>query len=275
MTKSGAIAQTADPAGAWAAFHARWSRLRPPLRADADVVAEVTRQIDGHAGHVLLLGVTPELSGLGRTMTAVDWSPQMIAHIWRGDDEDRRALLADWRALPLLPQPCTAAIGDGSLATLRWPDDYTAVFARLRHALAPGARIAIRGYLTPDVPETLAQVRDATLAGAAGNFHALKWRVAMAVAGAGGDPNVAVADILGAFNHAFPDRARLAHASGWPLTTIDEIDAYRDSPAVYSFVTRDQMRAAAPAWLTDLRFVPAGSYPLADRCPLIVADFQP
>ncbi|MCC6918479.1 MAG: class I SAM-dependent methyltransferase [Alphaproteobacteria bacterium] len=272
MTDTGAAI---DPADAWAAFHARWSRLRPPLRADADVVAEVARQIAGHEGHVLLLGVTPELSGLGRTMTAVDWSPQMVAHIWRGDSDGRRALLADWRALPAQPQPCTAAIGDGSLATLRWPDDYTAVFARFRDVLAPGARLAIRGYLTPDDPETLGQVRDATLAGDAGNFHALKWRVAMALAGAGPDPNVAVAAIRDAFDQAFPDRARLAEATGWPQATIDEIDAYRDSPAVYSFVTRDQMRAAAPPWLADLRFVPAGSYPLADRCPLIVADFRP
>jgi len=266
--------QTNDSA-AWSAFHARWSRLRAPLRPNADTVAATARQIADRDDHVLMLGVTADLAHLGRRMTAVDWSSPMIANVWPGDSESRKAVLADWRTMPVPDRPFTAAIGDGSLATLLWPQDYRAVFARLADVLATGARLAVRCYLTPDDPEPLDRVRDATMAGSVTNFHALKWRVAMAVAGAHGDPNVPVTAILAAFEHAFPDRTALAEATGWTLEQIAEIDAYRGGTAVYSFVTRGQLAAALPSPFGLPRYVDAGSYELAERCPLLVADFRP
>ncbi len=268
-------AQSTEAAAAWGAFHARWSRLRAPLRPNADIVAAVQQQITGHDGHVLLLGVTADLAGLGRTMTAVDWSAPMIAHVWPGDRPGRRAVLADWRTMPMPDNPFSAAIGDGSLATLAWPHDYRAIFARLTAVLAPAARMVVRCYLTPDEPEPLDSVRVAALSGRVTNFHALKWRVAMAVAGEAGDPNVPVRKILDAFEHAFPDRNALAAATGWGLDDIAEIDAYRGGLAVYSFVTRTQIAKVLPPELAAARYVDAGSYELAERCPLLVADFRP
>jgi len=275
LSRSEPTAQQTNDSAAWAAFHARWSRLRAPLRPNDDTVAATARAIAGHDGHVLLLGVTADLAHLGRRMTAVDWSPPMIANIWPGDREDRAAVLADWRSMPIPDVPFTAAIGDGSLATLLWPQDYRAIFARLADVLAPGARLAVRCYLTPDDPEPLSRVREAALSGAVTNFHALKWRVAMAVAGASGDPNVPVTAILAAFEQAFPDRGALAAATGWPLEQIAEIDAYRGGTAVYSFVTRAQLAAVLPPAFGRPRFVDAGSYELAERCPLLLLDYTP
>jgi SAM-dependent methyltransferase len=259
----------------WAAFQARWARLKPPLRANDEVVAAIGAAIgdaaDGRAP-ALLLGVTPEYAGIAPAMVAVDWSRPMIDGIWPGDDAARRSLCADWRDLPLASGSCGAAVGDGSLSCLAWPDDYRRVFDRLAAVLRPGARLAIRCYATPDPCEPLAAVGAAALAGAAEGFHALKWRIAMALAAARGDPNVPVVAILAAFDTLFPDRGRLAAAAGWDDEEIAEIDAYAGQRLVYSFPTRAEVLARVPPAFAGARFVAAGTYPLAERCPILVAE---
>jgi hypothetical protein len=89
-----------EPDPGWRGFYRRWPRLKPPLRADADVCAAIASLIAGHDERALLLGVTPELAGLARFTVAVDWNGKMIEHIWPGDDATRRAVLANWLYLP-------------------------------------------------------------------------------------------------------------------------------------------------------------------------------
>jgi hypothetical protein len=59
----------------------------------------------------MLLGVTPQLAGLGGDLVAVDNSPKMLAQVWPGDAADRRAILADWTALPFAAGEFDAVIG--------------------------------------------------------------------------------------------------------------------------------------------------------------------
>jgi hypothetical protein len=256
----------------WASFRSRWSRLRPPLRPTAETVAAQAAAIERHDARVLLLGVTPELYALGRDLTAVDHSPEMIAGIWPGDRRDRRAVLDDWRTMAPCWGPFTAACGDGSLNALGWPDDARAVLARLEQLLAPGARLAIRCYLAPDRPETVDEVRKAALAGEVRGFHASKLRLAMARPDPSGGPRVAVAAIAEAFDRAFPDRAALARAAGWSLDEIAEIDAYRGSSLVYGFPTRWELLGRLRPGFAGARLVAAGRYELAERCPILVAE---
>lgn len=256
----------------WRAFRRRWPRLRPPLRPNADIVAAIGAQIAGHDSRVLQLGVTPELASLGRDLTALDWSEAMMTRIWPGDGADRRAVLADWRAMPAFPHPFTAAIGDGSLNTLAWPNDVRAVLTNTAAQLARGGRVAIRCYLSPDEPETLASLAADVLAGREPSPHAFKWRLAMALCAARDDANIALEVIWRALDEMFPDRAALAAASGWGADDIGDFDAYRGSHATYCFPTAAQFSAAIPRTLADVRFVPAGDYPLAERCPILVAE---
>ena len=256
----------------WQAFRRRWPRLRPPLRPNADIVAAIAGQIDGHDARVLQLGVTPELASLGRDLTAVDWSEEMAARIWPGDRADRRAVLADWRAMPPFPHPFTAAIGDGSLNTLEWPHDIGAVLANVAARLAAGGRIAIRCYLSPDAAESLAGLAADVAAGREPSPHAFKWRLAMALCAARGDANIALEVIWRALDEMFPDRNALAAASGWDVDDIGDFDAYRGSPATYCFPTAAQIVGAIPPPFSNVRFAPAGDYPLAERCPILVAE---
>jgi hypothetical protein len=258
----------------WGEFHRRWSRLTPPLRANHEVVTAISNAIENHRERVLLLGVTPELSGLGVQTIALDWSAGMIAHVWPGDDGARRSVLGDWRAMPFRERNMTAVIGDGSLNVISVAD-YRAVFAQLEIALLPQAKLALRFYLRPEQCETVADVRRAALAGRIAGVHAFKWRVAMAIAAERGSADVAVAEIHRIFEREFPDRRALAAATGWSALDIDDIDAYAGLDTIYSFPTRTELRAVLPEKFRNPRFVASGTYELGERCPILVADFAP
>src|SRR5688572_18930152 len=54
----------------WEAYHRHWALLGPPLRPPAEAVEAVWREAGCLGANVLLLGVTPELAGLGKTLRA-------------------------------------------------------------------------------------------------------------------------------------------------------------------------------------------------------------
>ena len=56
----------------WLEYHRAWSRLTPPLRPHAEVIAAVRQQIAGFPGRALLLGVTPELADVVSDLVAID-----------------------------------------------------------------------------------------------------------------------------------------------------------------------------------------------------------
>jgi hypothetical protein len=260
--------------GGWQSFHRRWSRLKPPLRANSDVVAALAAALEYHRACALLLGVTPELADIAEQTIAVDKSETMIAHIWPGDSESRRAVLGDWLAMPFPRPQFSAVLGDGSLNALRY-SDYPALFAQLETVLQPGARLAIRVYATPDDGETVDAVRRAARAGGVGGFHAFKWRLAMAIATEKRSPDVPVALIHHVFEREFPDRAALGRTNNWSAEDIDEIDAYAASGLAYSFPTHGEFVAALPSSFAGARFCRSGDYELAERCPIFIADFAP
>lgn len=208
----------------WPAHARQWALVGPPLRPSPADVATAAAALAG-AGRVLLLGVTPELAPLATV--AVDHSAAMIAAIHRGPGP---AVRADWRALPFAAGSFDAALGDGALSNLAFPDGYADLGRELRRVLGPDGRAVLRVF-----------ARRAPAA-APGSLHALKWDLAMALAR--DDRNVAVAAIGAAFDAAFPDRDALAARTGWSRAVIDTIDAYRGSTVRYSFPTLDEAVAA-------------------------------
>ena len=255
-------------------FHRRWMRLKPPLRPNEEIVSAYRRAIEGHDKRVLLLGVTAALADIGETLLAIDRNHQMIANAWPGDTERRQALNGDWLAMPIHGRDFTAAVGDGVLTAIAF-SQYETLFSQIGNLLIPGAKLAIRLYETPEPGETVLQVREQTMAGKISGFHAFKWRLAMAIVAEARDAAIPVASIHQTFQREFPNRAALSAATGWPLDEMAEIDAYDGNPMIYWFPTRREVLAHLPAEFAKPRFERSGSYELAERCPLLVADFRP
>ncbi len=189
----------------------------------------------------------------------------MIAQIWPGNAEGRHAVQADWADMPFAPGCFTAAMGDGAVNMLRWPDEYLSLAERLAQVVRPGGRIVMRCFTAPDAPEELHTLSRRVLAGDPIGFHAFKWRLAMAVAKG---PNVAMRSVWEAFEAGFPDRDALCCATGWSAETISEIDDYAVSPFQKSFPTRAQLIECFPG----ARLIESGDYELSERCPLLVID---
>jgi SAM-dependent methyltransferase len=255
----------------WQDYHRAWSRLTPPLRPPPAAVAAVKAQVGGGRGRALLLGVTPELAGIAPRLVAVDRNPAMIAALWPGDSASRHALVGDWRRLSFARAAFALCIGDGSLSSLEHPGDVAAAARELARTVESGGRIVCRLYLSPQRAESVAALRDAAMAGRAGNFHGFKMRLAMALAAREKQPNIRVAAIRDAFDTLFADRDGLVRATGWRRDQVDTIDFYEGSAVSYSFPTQDQLLAAVAPAFSAVRLVPSGAYDLAERCPLLVA----
>jgi SAM-dependent methyltransferase len=253
----------------WHNFAGVHARLRAPLRPAPGDVENFRRSAAGDDKRVLLLGVTPELSVLGRELTAIDNSPRMLANVWPGDREGRRAILGDWTDLPFASGSFDAVIGDASLNAA--PEQVEEVLAEAKRVLCPGGKLAFRLFCSPEEPEALDFIRTDVFAGWPGNLHALKWRIAMAVAASAPRAIVPVQQILAAFDRMFPHRAELAAATGWPAEDIATLDAYVGADHSLGFWTLSIMKSRIGRHFPDLSVVPASDYPLAERCPMVVA----
>ncbi len=257
---------------AWSDFHLRFPRLRPPQAVTQDMAAHAAAAVAAHDDRVLLLGVTPALSMIGRELVAVDRSPKMIELVWPGDDGRRRVVEADWRAM----EPggsFSAVVGDGSFNCIGYPHDYAAVFARLATILRRPARFAVRFFVTPDRCESVEELEQATRTRGVESIHALKWRLAMAIVAERGEINLAAIDILARFDALFPDREVLARQTGWALDEIETLDFYRGSADWLSFPTIAQIRSTIPPGFSEPRLLPSGDYDLSERCPVVTMDW--
>lgn len=251
----------------WRNFPAVYNRLAPPLVPAPGDVERMRAAISGQDDETLLLGVTPGIASLGGDLTAVEGSRAMIDRLWQGDELDRRAVVADWTALPFEPGRFGSVIGDGALNSVAGGLD--SLIGEISRVLREGGVAAQRVFASPDDRESLDIVRDDGLGGRIGNVHALKWRIAMAIAEAP-DYLVPVADILAAFNRMFPDREELASITGWDRAEIDTLDAYVGAWHSLCFPTRGTLQQMGGGRFASLRFVESEGYPLAERCPLVV-----
>ncbi len=249
-------------------LHKRWARLMPPLRPPPVAVRTMLGLIADCPGRRLLLGVTPELALATHDVVAIDWSRPMITDVWPGTASGRAVVEADWFAMPFVPRSFGAAVADGALNMLQWPDRYHAIISELRRVVAPGGRIVLRCFVMPEPPESLTQLTAEAMAGRVAGFHAFKWRLAMAARYEAGGPNIASRAIWEAFDACFPDREALAHATGWAIDIIGEIDDYAVSTLTKSFPTRAELMETAP----EGRLIDATGYELSECCPLLVID---
>jgi len=259
----------------WSVYHRHWDRLTPPLRVNPEVAAGYRAVVGSRNGRVLLQGVTPELADVGASLIAVDKNPVMVGTIWPGDTHRRRSAVGNWFDLPFQARSFVAVMNDAGLNILEFPASQARIFAELARALRPGAIVIMRVFRFPERAETLASLRDDAFAGRIAGFQAFKLRLAMALVPADSVPNVPVRLIREVFDRTFPDRDALSKRSGWSLDDIATIDLYKSSADVYCFPTEQQFASVVPSAFAPIRFLPVGTYELAERCPLLVTELRP
>lgn len=255
----------------WTRHARQWALVGPPLRPAAEDIAfmEAAAARSG-PGRALILGVTPELVTMrwpaGVRVIATERVRGVIGAIFPATN-GALAVQADWLRLPVADRSTTIVVGDGSPSNLAFPGAYHALAAELARVLVPGGRVALRLFAAPEQRETLGDVAHALRTGRIGSIDVLKWRLAMAIQP--DDRNVAVADILRAFDEMAPDRGALARDLGWPRERIDAIDVYRGSALSYSFPTLLEVTAAlGPAFTAESLHVP--TYEAGERFPTLI-----
>src|SRR5688572_9791107 len=137
----------------WEHYHRHWNLLNAPLRPPAETVGIIEREAATADADVLLLGVTPELAGLGKTMRAVDSSPGMISALWKASTPAREAVVGSWFDLPLASGSVDAVIGDGSLNSLGTSAERLLLLREMVRVLRPEGRAAIRVFASPGLRE--------------------------------------------------------------------------------------------------------------------------
>jgi len=275
------VTREANDSTHWSEHARRWAAIRSPLRPGATDLAQVERALVRHISQgnrhlparALLCGVTPELAQLPlplpMELLAFDQSAAMIAAVWPGDNEQRRARVGDWFALDLADASVGIALGDGCFSLLDYPEGYERFAASLARVLAPGALFSIRLFCRPEVRETLAAVLEALQKRQIGNFHAFKWRLAMALQGDEIAHGIAVETIWSVFQQRVGEAPELAARMGWALEEVQTIDNYRGSSAVYTYPTVREVSAVLGGRF-ELLEEWRGEYELAERCPQLL-----
>lgn len=237
--------------------------------------SKVAEHFRGHAGSVraLLLGVTPELAGAAWRpdidLVAIDRCQAMITEVWPGDTALRRAECGEWLELPLAPHSRDLVLGDGCFTLLAFPAGYRALAESLRRVLRPGGYLMLRLFCRPPQTEAVEAVFEALLARQIGNFHAFKWRLAMAIQGEDCRRGVALSEIWSTYRARIAEDRELAVHAGFPILEVQTIANYEGVATRYTYSTLEE---ALEVLSRDFEPIEHwyGSYELAERCPTVV-----
>jgi len=260
----------------WNEHAKRWSHVGQPLRPSAEDVTLVEDYLSqAFAPEVeiqaLMLGVTPELAGMkwpeSARLLAVDKNQAMIDGVWPEEDvpENAKAVYGDWLCLPCEKHSVDFAVGDGCLTLLSYNEHYPQFFSEVNRVLKPGGGFIIRHFVRPEQKERVEDVFRDLIAGSIGNFHILKWRLAMALHGSI-EEGVCVGDIWRAWDESDIDKSFLIDNLCWSEDSINTIDNYRDAEARYTFPTLAEVNSVADQFFDTVRVETPG-YELGERCP--------
>ena len=268
---------TTLPPRVWQQHSSQWALVGAPLRPSPIDAALLRGAVLAHhhnvqALEVCVLGVTPEVVGLdwprGSTIRAFDHSAAMVEKVWRPHPTlASEVCLADWSELPVANGSVDVFAGDNSLGALPTFSKIEDVLRELHRALKPTGLLCLRCFIAPEVPETLEAIQEDVSRGRVGSFHALKWRLAMALCSEA-DHNVVVHRIVECFDSLFPDRQLLSRLHGWPVAVINTIDAYRNNDVLYTFFTLKALERVAAPWF-NIQAMEYADYELAERCPTV------
>lgn len=240
----------------------------------ANILSGHSRILAAEAPRVWLLGVTPEIAALPclqhAQLIATERIRKMIDCVWPGDTTQRHAICGDWSRPPFPDRTFDLAIGDGCLSVVGYPLELSRVLAAVNRCLNDDGYLLLRLFCRPDPSEPPDDVVAALRAGNIGNFHAFKWRLAMAVQGTNNGPDVAVRSVWEIWRDARIDPRALATRLNWPLAQIETMEIYRDSPARYNFMPLARAIEHLHRGGFSLVASRTGNYELAHCCPHVL-----
>lgn len=253
----------------WAGMHRLWALQGEPLRPPAQAVQRMV-DLAGPcgAGRTLILGVTPELHAAFPQVIGLDLHEGMIAVVWPGDSETKRAVRGDW----LTDIPALGAfdlcVGDLSASQLPGGGAARQLLGAACGALLPDGRLVMRVLCRPDAPVTEASIR-ASVLDPGFSFHALRVLIALHLSQRLG-PVFPARAILDVFDSVFPDRAAFLAQTGIAAEVLGLVDHYAASAQSWYVPDRHESLALAaetgrPAWLAS-----SGDYPMAEHMPILV-----
>lgn len=265
------------PSRHWSSIASRWDLIGPPLRPGPQDIAIYSSAVHAWAKahgspRALILGVTPELYHLrwpkGTDLLAIDHSQRMIDAVWPGP---RNAVLrADWRDMRLTQGSRDVVLCDGGLVLLSYPQDHVKLVQALHLLLTPGGLCVFRLFVPPATPEKTETVLGDLLAGRVANPNILKLRLGMALQDSC-ERGVQLGHIWEVLHQAAPDLAELAQRHGWPAEPWLAINAYRNSPTRYHFLSAAEVHRLfcdkPGGFALESTHIP--DYTFGERCPLI------
>ena len=277
------IRRPAHRADYWHKAARQWEGIGPPLRPVAEDIGFYTAAIDkwvqsNGPPRVLLLGVTPELYLLpwpqGTDFLAVDRTRPMIDTVWPGPQDS--VACADWTTMTLPDGSHDIVLCDGGMELLKYPQEHRQLVRILRRVLSEGGLCILRLYVLPAQRESPETVLQDFVQGRVSNVNILKLQLGMALQDSPRE-GVQRQTIWDAFHAAVPDPEHLAPQIGWSAEQMHIIDAYRDCPDRFFFLSVADIRdvfCASPGGF-QLESVHVPSYELGDRCPTVVLRCRP
>jgi SAM-dependent methyltransferase len=263
----------------WTEIARGYAAFGSPFVPSGEDIAAFERAVATHADRsrggrlqAVMLGVTPGLALMrwpqGVHLTAVDISPEVIAAIWPGDLQGvRRAIRASWFSIPLERKSCDVVIGDGSLATCRFPAEVRELAHSVHDLLRDNGLFVFRSYLRPPSQETVDAVFNALFSGNGLTVDCFKMRLYMAMQRSVQE-GVAVREAARTLEKYGLDRRVMQAQLGWSAAAIEPFSIWPRSDAVYSFPTLEEIRGAIGDFFDDVS-IDYPAYDLGRCCPTV------
>jgi len=258
----------------WSHNAKQWQHIGEPLRpASADIQKIVSwipdlRQTDSTPFNMLLLGATPELAAISWPVSTrlwvIDACIDMIQELLgkKKLSISPNLSVGNWLQLPLPDSLIDLVVGDGCFSMLA-ADNYDNFTREILRVLKPSGYCCMRFFIRPAEQESIARIHADFLAGKVNNFHALKWRIAMALQRSLQE-GVRLHDIWNIWNHYFKNQSDYF---SWSEEIGNTIEIYKNNPTIYTFPSLMELKACLDNKFKSLDFYKP-AYTLGERCPI-------
>jgi SAM-dependent methyltransferase len=232
----------------WDQLAQRWCFPEPltPSQEDIDwYQRQVARRVTPPA-RAVLFGVTPGIAAMrwpaATTLTAVDWSREMLKIVWpaRNTPPSSCAACADWRELPIASGSLDLVVGDGCYAVLSRSADAALVNAEMRRALKPRGFVLMRCFCRPTVRPDLEDLFQRLFAGEITNLDLFRFLLAMALY-KDAHTQVTRRAVGEVWKRYVPDARAMQARMGWTDDGLANMERSAASANAYYFPTLEEL----------------------------------